>query len=267
MFPVSICFPPKKGLKFPRTLFESQNIYIYIYIAWCTWSMAKCLFIQISHPSMISGKRQDMGLLLPLASCSLHEYLNGCPLMISSPENALENRCRLAVQIFMGLQFIHAKGVVHLDLKASNVLLVLDNQSKNGPPLAWLADFGLSQQMPGHVFGHLVCSKPYRPVECHCSGREKMKLIPAMDIFSLGCLLFELIQTGPHRFLFPSAEDMFHGLPLPVAQQKAADHVAHKLRFLDPAGAETIKLCTAPVRARGELESARRLWLTQRCLR
>lgn len=208
-----------------------------------------------------------MGLLLPLASCSLHEYLNGCPLMISSPENALENRCRLAVQIFMGLQFIHAKQVVHLDLKASNVLLVLDSQSKNGPPLAWLADFGLSQQMPGHVFGHLVCSKPYRPVECHCSGREKMKLTPALDIFSLGSLLFELIQTGPHRFLFPSAEDMFHGLPLPVAQQKAADHVAHKLRFLDPAGAETIKLCTAPVRARGELESARRLWLTQRCLR
>ena len=272
-------FSTQEGFEVSTGCFRKRDyiyLYIYLYTYICIyiyishgvpWFMAKCLFIQTSHPSMISGKCQDMGLLLPLASCSLHEYLNGCPLMISSPENALENRCRLAVQIFMGLQFIHAKQVVHLDLKASNVLLVLDSQSKNGPPLAWLADFGLSQQMPGHVFGHLVCSKPYRPVECHCSGREKMKLTPALDIFSLGCLLFELIQTGPHRFLFPSAEDMFHGLPLPVAQQKAADHVAHKLRFLDPAGAETIKLCTAPVRARGELESARRLWLTQRCLR
>ena len=50
---------------------------------------------------------------------------------------------RLLTQAATGLAFLHARGIVHSDLKADNVLV--DLPKGGGDPIAKIADFGLAR--------------------------------------------------------------------------------------------------------------------------
>lgn len=99
----------------------------------------------------------------------------------------------IAVQIVEGLAAAHEQGVVHRDLKPENVFLTLDGQVK-------ILDFGLALRQevirddadteafltdPGTVLGTTFYMSP-----------EQLRgeaLDPSTDVFSFGCLLYEMI--------------------------------------------------------------------------
>ena len=104
--------------------------------------------------------------------------------------------------IAAALQYAHGKGVVHCDIKASNVLL-----DHNGLP--FLIDFGVaSASGEGAGGGSLIASSPQR-----LAGVEPQ---PADDIFALGGLIYELICDRSPYSSATTAEDIRNMVPAPM---------------------------------------------------
>ena len=113
------------------------------------------------------------------------------------PERAVQ-LCR---EIAEGLAEAHAQGILHRDLKASNVIVTSSGRAK-------ILDFGLAKEMPregvaeesedvtislsGHVLGTCYAMSPEQVL-----GRD---LDERSDLFSLGSLLYEMLAgKAPFR--------------------------------------------------------------------
>ncbi len=104
------------------------------------------------------------------------------------PARALD----LADQVLHGLTDAHAAGIVHRDVKPSNVLLSGDGER------AYLCDFGIATS-PGSAItrtGALVGSFPYMAPERH-TGDTAHQVGPVSDVYAVGCLLWEMLSGTP----------------------------------------------------------------------
>ena len=103
----------------------------------------------------------------------------------------LADVARIAMELGAALDALHEAGIVHRDVKASNVLLRDDET-------AMLTDFGLAKgeaytvlTQPGQVMGTLDYLAPEL-----IRGEEAT---PAGDLYALGCLTYECL-TGTTPF-------------------------------------------------------------------
>lgn len=88
-------------------------------------------------------------------------------------------------QIISGVEYCHANLVVHRDLKPENLLLDTDGNVK-------INDFGFSNLIrPGKLFSTFCGSPIYAPPEIIL---EKEYLGPAVDIWSMGVILYALVN-------------------------------------------------------------------------
>jgi serine/threonine protein kinase len=95
----------------------------------------------------------------------------------------------LAAQLARGLDALHARGVLHRDVKPSNVLL-------DGEGTAALADFGLARASDSTqltVEGQLLGTPHYLAPEL-IEGREATR---KSDVYALGCVLYECLAGEP----------------------------------------------------------------------
>ena len=113
---------------------------------------------------------------------------------------------RYIKQAAAALDYIHARQIMHLDVKPANILL--DDEDS-----AVLIDFGLAKQYD--EAGHQTSATPvgishgYAPMEQYRSGGVET-FSPVVDIYSLGATLYKLV-TG---LTPPEASDIFDsGLP------------------------------------------------------
>ncbi len=129
-------------------------------------------------------------------------------------EERLAHRCRLTPaealpivrQIVAALAAAHAAGIVHRDLKSSNVFLV--GTAGSGGARAVVTDFGFAwnlEQEEGSsetltATGELIGSPAYMAPE-QVRGE---KATPAADVYALGVVLYEMV-TGELPFLGKSA--------------------------------------------------------------
>jgi eukaryotic-like serine/threonine-protein kinase len=131
-----------------------------------------------------------------LADCITGSTRAGCSLTIG---DSLE----IALQMTRGLGYAHAKGIVHRDVKPSNVILLPDD---NDRIVVKIVDFGIAKLLPSAnlknqsqtATGDIVGSPLYMSPE-QCMGDN---VDARSDIYSLGCTLFEMLSGHPP----------FHGL-------------------------------------------------------
>ncbi|XP_044489134.1 mitogen-activated protein kinase kinase 9-like [Mangifera indica] len=105
---------------------------------------------------------------------------------------------QIAYQILNGLQYLHARNIVHLDIKPSNLLV--DKKLK-----VKIADFGVSKIVNAHStpenYGSYVGTYAYMSPERMDSSRYDPKYVYAGDVWSLGVSLLELYMG--HFPFFP----------------------------------------------------------------
>ncbi|KAG1674414.1 hypothetical protein FOA52_012941 [Chlamydomonas sp. UWO 241] len=100
-------------------------------------------------------------------------------------------------QLLKGLAYVHGNGVLHRDLKASNILI-----DRNG--ILKLADFGLARTYQTKNDSRLtnrVITLWYRPPEL-LLGSESYG--PEIDMWSVGCIFAELLVGKP---MFPGNDE------------------------------------------------------------
>lgn len=109
---------------------------------------------------------------------------------------------RVGRAIAGALDYAHRKGVIHRDVKPSNVMIASDGR-------VVLADFGLALDTRQGTLGEVFGSAHYAaPEQVHDSS----KAVPQSDLYSLGIILYEML-TGVVPFDDPS--------PISVALQHA----------------------------------------------
>ncbi|KAG2374134.1 hypothetical protein C9374_011213 [Naegleria lovaniensis] len=85
-------------------------------------------------------------------------------------------------QILCGLNYMHNFNIIHRDLKPENLLMDGDR--------VVLADFGLSKKQQTEKGSSYVCFRYYRPPEVVMQYHQQTT---AIDVFSVGCIFFELL--------------------------------------------------------------------------
>ena len=108
-----------------------------------------------------------------------------------TPAAALE----VARQVASGLDAAHALGLVHRDVKPSNVLIA-EPAGSGGALQSYLTDFGLSKRVvetTGGTMGRPLGSVHYMSPE-HIRGE---RVDARSDVYSLGCLLYECLTGEP----------------------------------------------------------------------
>lgn len=122
------------------------------------------------------------------------EFVDGQSLAERVRENPLSARkaADLVRQIAGAIEYAHANGIMHRDLKPGNVLL----DKSDG---VHVTDFGLAKQLSGEseltASGQILGTPSYMPPE-QAQGDLK-RIGPASDVYSLGAILYVLLTGSP----------------------------------------------------------------------
>jgi serine/threonine protein kinase len=115
---------------------------------------------------------------------------------------ALDRTRRIAGQVALALDDVHANKIVHRDLKPSNVLLA----SEGGAEVAKVTDFGLVKIVElgfGRTSALAGATIGYAPPEQFERGNQRVT--SRTDVFSFAAMLYEML-TGARAFAYGEGE-------------------------------------------------------------
>jgi hypothetical protein len=155
------------------------------------------LLAQLDHPGIVRyiahGETTPLYLAMEwLEGEDLGQRLGRSPL-------GVREALTMARRVAEALEAAHRRGVVHRDIKPGNIFLVGGSTSS-----VKLLDFGVARPVGGPsgamtVSGQILGTVGYMAPE---QAREGADVRAPMDVFSLGCVLFECIGGAP---AFPGA--------------------------------------------------------------
>ena len=168
---------------------------------------------------------------------NVRELVNGRPLDLSS---ALS----ITVQVADALAAAHARGIIHRDIKAGNVMVTPHGQVK-------ILDFGLAKLLDGEAQGgihHTDLTEvgiPYGTATYAAPEQARGDRVDARaDIFSTGVLLYEML-TGTWPFQGKTSIDVRHAVlhqePISLAQARPGGAPPQLQAILDRALAKEPK--------------------------
>jgi serine/threonine-protein kinase len=133
-------------------------------------------------------------------------YIDGVTLKQKALKTGLTLKETLSImsEVADALDYAHAQGVLHRDMKPSNILIDRDGK-------AYITDFGLARmaQLGESTISHdMMLGTPFYISPEQAQGVRD--LTPSTDIYSLGIILYELV-TGSVPFVADSTYAIIHG--------------------------------------------------------
>jgi hypothetical protein len=187
---------------------------------------------RLSHPGIVAlyeSGRDDAALYL------VSELVRGRTLAQLLRDGALSDRdvLRIGITLCDALEHAHARGVIHRDVKPSNIICP-DGRDEGGG-VAKLTDFGIARMADGDVLtrtGDIMGTLAYMAPE---QARGE-RLEGAADVYALGIVLFEsLAGVNPVRADNPAATARRVGMRLPALNRVRRDLPPGLCRAIDAA--------------------------------
>jgi serine/threonine protein kinase/tetratricopeptide (TPR) repeat protein len=168
---------------------------------------------------------------------NVRELVNGRPL-------DLRSALSITIQVADALATAHARGIIHRDVKAGNVMVTPTGQAK-------ILDFGLAKLLDSDDLGgihHTDLTEvgiPYGTATYAAPEQARGERVDARaDIFSTGVLLYEML-TGTWPFQGKTSVDVRHAVlhqdPLPLDQARPGSTPPRLQAILDKALAKNPK--------------------------
>ena len=156
----------------------------------------------------IGKSKTESIMVLEMAQADLTQWLK------SSTMPSIETRRQWSRAIVNGLRHVHSCGIVHNDLKFSNILIVKDR--KSGKLIPKICDFGLSKEAVREdgtlIKGHCGYGTAYfAPPEC--LSKEDVEDMRIADMWALGIIIYKLVTD---RMAFPGFQKQDRKDPVKV---------------------------------------------------
>jgi len=125
------------------------------------------------------------------------EYVDGLPINEHCDQHKLtiEERLQLFVQVCEGLQHAHQKGIIHRDIKSSNIQVAVHGQQA----VPKIIDFGVAKAISRPLTDRTLVTEPGQfvgtpeymsPEQIETTGQD---VDTRSDVYSLGVVLYELL--------------------------------------------------------------------------
>ncbi|RTL36011.1 MAG: serine/threonine protein kinase [Candidatus Melainabacteria bacterium] len=159
------------------------------------------LIVSIEHENIVTV--HDFGVIADRYPFFTMDYLEGeslAAVLAKKGTFTTTEALPIVKGICAGLSHAHAHGVVHRDIKPSNIMIIDDTDNSDNKRVC-LVDFGIAKlsttnhteeqslTRTGEVFGSPLYMSPEQ-----CAGEP---VDERADIYSLGCVLFEMLSGTP----------------------------------------------------------------------
>src|SRR5262249_34583143 len=123
------------------------------------------------------------------------QLIEGKTLSDASKEMSVEAKVRVIQQIADALEAAHRQGLIHRDIKPTNIMVERSDEGKSKP---YILDFGLArvQDAPGLTSTGVAVGTPYYMAPEQLSGERRL-LDKRTDVYGLGATLYEVLSGKP----------------------------------------------------------------------
>jgi WD40 repeat protein/serine/threonine protein kinase len=196
------------------------------------------------------------------------ELVRGIPITQYCDENNLPvgKRLGLFASVCQAIQHAHTKGIIHRDIKPTNVLIT----QQDGEPVVKVIDFGIAKAMGQQLtdktlfteFAQMIGTPLYMSPEQ--AAMSNSDIDTRSDIYSLGVLLYELLTgstpVGKEQ-LKHAAFDEIRRIIREDEPPKPSTRISHSQTLASIAAQRHIEPARLSRLLRGELD-----WIVMKCL-